>query len=489
MIFPDLNKLPIRAKLTIWYSLSFLIVVALAFMSFYFVVKGLMVEKIDETLNAQTQEIQKIIKDKYLSTELKEMILTTFKSESTSLVLVINKDFQIIAQSQSFPLQNELFQAILNTINQNQTSQFITINGIRFQITPIYLQDQFIGSIVVGDSITAINQTFSVLLSTLVLIFLILLLPLILISLLEADISLAPLRDLTQEMNNISANKLDSRVAILNPKDEIGEVATAFNDLLDRLEKSFTKEKELIHDLAHQLKTPLTAIRSDIEISLTKKRTYEEYREILKNILQDSGRMNILIKDMLNLAWASNGQQEKQFQKINISNILEEVYEIALQIGQVKKLEIINNIDQEIWIMGQKEKIFQIFLNLIENAIKYTNKKGQITIKAIKEENRAKIFVKDNGIGISKKDLPFIFDRFYRGNSQGEGTGLGLSIAKELTKIHKGKIEVASQKGEGTTFVVSFPLVVEEIKKEKKSLKIPSFHLKKWRMENLRKSS
>jgi two-component system sensor histidine kinase ArlS len=458
-LFQKFEHLPIRTKMTVWFSISFIAVMAFFFTSFYIVTQSTLLTKIDNSLKNQTTEIVNLLENQTISPSSKELILKSFNITKTSLVLIFNSDFQIVAQSQSFPIDINLLSLLINDVQENQTPHFFTQEKTRFYIYPLISNNTLVGTIIVGDSISVINDAFSALINTLLVVFLLFLLPLILMSSLQTNILLEPLRDLAKTMNTITTKNLSSRVNILNPKDEIGEVSTAFNRLLDRLQKGLVKERQLIHDVSHQLKTPLTAMQSDLEIGLSKPRDKSIYKDILENVLLDTTRMANLLKDMMNFAWASSDNQDKSFKKHNLSHIIEEISEIVQHLALKKNLIVETSILHDMYIKGQREKILQIYLNILENAVKYSPNNSKIYIKAYYDNNSAKVLIKDQGIGISKKDLPHIFERFYRGNSSEEGSGLGLSITAALVKAHKGKIEVTSQKNRGTNFIVSLPCI------------------------------
>lgn len=476
------NKLPIRTKLTIWYTISFIIVATFSFLGFFYVTQNMLRGNIDKTLKSQSDEIVKLLKDKNISPLSKGIILDSFNSTKTNFVLVVNNTGQIIAQSQSFAVDQYLLDKLLEHVRQQDFhKEFSTIEGNRFYVNPLTTDGQLDGVIIVGLSISSIQETFAVLLRVAIFILLLFALPLILFSFLEAEIFLYPLRSLANHLNRINTKNLSARVDIINPKDEIGEVSIAINQLLDRLQEGFIKERQLIHDISHQLKTPLTAIRSDIEIALSKKRSKADYQQILKDLYKDTIRMSKILKDMVNFAWASSEDQSKFFKLINISHILNEIQEIIEQLAYEKEIKLYSSIDKNMYIMGQKEKIFQTILNIMENAIKYTPKGGKIYLHAYKEQDQIKIIAKDTGIGIYKKDIPHIFERFYRGKSKiSEGSGLGLSIAAAIVKAHQGSIEVASVVNKGTTFLIKLPKASPLKKANKKhKLKIKAIKFKR----------
>jgi signal transduction histidine kinase len=459
------ERLPIKTKMTIWYTISFMAAMAFFFASFYIVTRNVLLGKIDNSLKSQTEEVVNVLKTQSISSASKEFILKTFQVTKTNLVLVLSKNNQIIAQSQTFPVDLEILSQLILSIRDNPKPHFITHEKTRFFLYPIFNNNEHVGTIIVGDSISVINEAFQALLNTLIVVFLLFLVPLILMGSLQTNILLEPLKELSKKMNTISTKNLSERVKVLNPKDEIGEVATAFNSLLDRIQKGFVKERQLIHDVSHQLKTPLTAMQSDLEIGLSKPRETKDYKITLENVLIDAIRMSDILRDMMSFAWASSDNQDKNFKKLNVSHILEEIAEIANQLGIKKNIKVKTSILHNIFIIGQKEKLGQIFLNILENAIKYSNINGKIYIQAHHDKGNAKIIIKDNGSGISKKDLPHIFERFYRGNTGKQGSGLGLSIVDALIKAHKGEIEVTSQKDKGTTIILTFPSIHYEEKK------------------------
>ena len=266
---------------------------------------------------------------------------------------------------------------------------------------------------------------------------------------------------LSSRMRMISSKNLDERVDGIDSHDEIGELAQTFNQLLDRLHLAFKREQQFIADVAHELKTPLATLRSTLEIALNQKRSEDEYRRTLKEAVQETNRVSTTLKNVLDLAWSETPMEQKNAVSFNLSELTEELFELAQKMALKKNIKVSGSFAKNIKIIGFKEKLGRALLNIIDNAIKYTPTKDKVEIVLKKNKNQATIEIKDNGIGISQKDIFHIFDRFYRGSAREKtfGSGLGLAIAKAIVNSHKGAIEVKSEIGKGTVFTINLPLV------------------------------
>lgn len=265
---------------------------------------------------------------------------------------------------------------------------------------------------------------------------------------------------LSSRMRMISSKNLDERVDGIDSQDEIGELAQTFNQLLDRLHLAFKREQQFIADVAHELKTPLSTLRSTLEIALNQKRTEDEYRQSLKEAVYETHRVSSTLKNVLDLAWSETPMEQKNAISFNLSELMEELFELAQKMGIKKNIKVSSSFDENIIVIGFKEKLGRALLNIIDNAIKYVPTSGKIEIYLKKEKHQAVITIKDNGIGISADDLPHIFDRFYRGSTTDKffGSGLGLAISKSIVNSHRGEIDVKSQIAEGSTFTIILPL-------------------------------
>jgi signal transduction histidine kinase len=242
--------------------------------------------------------------------------------------------------------------------------------------------------------------------------------------------------------------------------DELAELIDAFNLMSRKLLKLEKIRKESTSDLAHELRTPLTTIKGYLEAIEDGK--MEADQETIKEMQEESQRMNILIEKLNEFANAQNKIFNLNEKKINLSPIIKKIIKQQHNSIDEKNIILELKLNSELYIKGDKDSLFQIFNNIIENAIKYNVVSGKIEIKSVYDQDDLIIYIKDSGVGISNEDLPYIFERFYRAdksrNSNNQGTGIGLAVVKELMDAHQGKINVKSGES-GTIFKLIFPSV------------------------------
>ena len=268
-----------------------------------------------------------------------------------------------------------------------------------------------------------------------------------------------PLEDMAEVARQITrADDLGRRVPDPGGSDEIGDLARAFNQTLERLERLFTTQHRLLADVSHELRTPLTTVRGNIDLM---RRMGEMDAESMAAIQDELERMTRLVGDLLLLARADSGGLPLHWGAVELDSVLFEVYrQVSLLGGGVGV--VLTAVDQAT-VHGDPDRLKQLLLNLVDNAIKYTPRGGKVELSLAKEDGWAIISISDTGIGIPKEDLPHIFERFYRvdkarSRMQG-GSGLGLSIAKWIADAHDAVLKVNSEVGQGTTFVIKLPII------------------------------
>jgi heavy metal sensor kinase len=294
-----------------------------------------------------------------------------------------------------------------------------------------------------------------------------------------ANKALKPVDQITQTARMITSKNLNQRIKPLKVKDEISRLIETFNEMISRLDRSFYQVKQFSTDVSHELKTPLTIIKGEVEVALRKERTSQEYEQILKSNLEEVNRMSQIVEDLLLLSKADSGELRLNKEDMNLTEILNELVAQVNILAQSKHLRIeTSNHHEEVHILGDPLRIRELFLNLIENGIKYTEAGGSIHIRLTKDtllqegklsgwskgekEEFVKIIISDTGIGIAKENHERIFDRFFRvdkarSREQG-GSGLGLSICKWIVEAHRGEIKVESDLGKGSSFIVKLPI-------------------------------
>ena len=241
--------------------------------------------------------------------------------------------------------------------------------------------------------------------------------------------------------------------------DEIGNLIDAFNQTLERLENLFTSQQRFLADVSHELRTPLTVIKGNADL-MRRMKMFDE--ELLSSIDEEAGRLTRLVGGLLLLTQADSGKLTLNKQPVELDTLLLEVFqEMHILAGNKVNLKIAD-IDQ-IQFKGDRDRLKQVLLNLVGNAIQYTPQGGDVRMGLARIGDQARIIVRDTGPGIPSEDLPYIFDRFYRAEksrtrSSSPGFGLGLSIAKWIVENHGGTINVESREGQGTTFAIWLPL-------------------------------
>ena len=273
--------------------------------------------------------------------------------------------------------------------------------------------------------------------------------------------SLKPLEAITKTAEQINrADDLSRRIPYYGPAhNEIGSLVGSFNQTLERLETLFTSQQRLLADVSHELRTPLTVIKGNVDLM---RRMKSLDTESLTSIDQEAGRLSRLVGGLLLLAQAESGKLALAMQRVELDLLLTEVFqEMSILAGNRVRVHL-NEIDQ-VYVNGDRDRLKQVLINLVANAIQYTPQGGDIflSLETIKEQ--ARIICRDTGPGIPPEDLPHIFERFYRAEksrTRGKTTsfGLGLSIANWIVERHGGRIEVNSREGVGTTFAIWLPL-------------------------------
>jgi heavy metal sensor kinase len=272
--------------------------------------------------------------------------------------------------------------------------------------------------------------------------------------------ALAPIHTITEEARLITADNLSRRLAVPAARDELQRLSLTLNEMIDRLQHAFLRITHFTADASHELRTPVSLIRSTAELALMESRDEEAYRAALRDNLEEAVRMTDLIEDLLTLARADSGDASLGLATLNVADSLQEAFIQAKPLGAANRIDMRLEVAAErMTVMGDSSSVRRLFLILIDNGIKYTPAGGWLSASARFQSDEVIVELRDSGIGISEGDLPNIFERFYRADrarSRTFGVGLGLSIAKCIVSSHDATIEVDSAPGHGSTFRVRF---------------------------------
>ncbi|MBB6270588.1 signal transduction histidine kinase [Pedobacter cryoconitis] len=271
--------------------------------------------------------------------------------------------------------------------------------------------------------------------------------------------ALNPVAEIVDKVEEITATNLYKRVQVKNEKDEIGELATTFNTMLDRLEQSFDGQKNFVSNISHELRTPLATIVGELQLALIRERSVSEYKEIIRLSLSDAQRLVRLSNGLLDLAKASYDHTTVSMKELRTDELLMDAREAVLKINEAYKVDIVFereiDDDDDISVKGNEYLLKVAFINLMENACKFSSD-HQCVVSINYTQDKIKLGFKDSGIGISEDELENIFSAFYRGKNKdfSPGNGIGLSLTEKIVLMHHGTIQVTSIVNSGSEFTI-----------------------------------
>jgi heavy metal sensor kinase len=280
--------------------------------------------------------------------------------------------------------------------------------------------------------------------------------------------SFAPVRDMVAAARSITAADLSRRVPAVDSADEVGELAATLNDMIGRIERSFEQARQFSDDVSHELKTPVTVIKGEIEVALRSERSGDEYRALLKSLLEEAEKLGAITENLLFLSRLDSGRVVPGFGLVELDALVMEIFEEFSGQARERGVSLVLDRVDEILVKGEPGLLKRLLANLVQNALKYTQPGGsvELSLENIAGSGEmdgmgAKVTVLDTGIGIPRGDLPRIFDRFYRVDKSRSGktggSGLGLTIVKKVLDIHGGHVTVKSRQGSGTAFFIYLP--------------------------------
>lgn len=455
----------IRDRLTAIYTAIFLIAFVAYTAVVYAVPRSLLMNEIDSRLE-ETAAVVLAGTQVYQNRDLYSLIIpsqedNTFR-RANSFVMVVTPEGEILARSDNLrDFSQPLDSAALAEGDEGIRTLSYDDQAIRVLTAAVYVEQdgtpQLVGYLQVAQVIEE-YETFNKLVIAAALLGLAAATASSFIATLISPRLFRPLEEIARLARQISrADDLSRRLPDTGRGDEIGQLTLALNQTLARLEELFRAQQRFLADVSHELRTPLTTIRGNVDLM---RRMGGADDISLDDIEAELERMTRLVNDLLLLARADVGSLPIGQEIVELDTVLLDVYRqvMALELEVEVRLEEVDQVQ----VIGDADRLKQLVLNLVDNAVKYTPAGGSVFLELTKSEATAELTVRDTGIGIPEEDIPFIFDRFYRvdkarARAHG-GSGLGLSIARWLVEAHGGDIEVSSRVGEGTAFTVRLPL-------------------------------
>lgn len=451
--------MPLRVRLTIFYTSVLGVVFILFGIAVYATISIVLTQQIDNTLEKTVADIFKLAR---FDSEGQFGLLVPISFDPRVVVQVWDLDGNLLAATTN-ELETPLDEKNLTATDTVENYVWHASNHYRVLTEPFEGDYGMRGIMQAGIDLAEVDQVQKDLLQYLIMMGLIAISVAGLAGWASTQRALEPLATMTETALKITrADDLSMRIPEQEPgDDEVGQLIRTFNQTLERLEELFHSQRRFLTDVGHELRTPLTVIKGNVDLM---RRMGEHDEESLASIEGEVDRLARLVEDLLLLAQAESGKLPMDLRRMDMDTLLLEVFQQARVLSNGCQEVQIGDFDQ-VSVVGDRDRLKQVMLNLVGNAIRYTPDGGKIVLSLGKKPNWAHFIVRDNGPGIPAEDLPHLFERFYRAEKSrsrsqrhGKGFGLGLSIAYWIVRNHGGRIEVDSQVGQGTTFCVWLPL-------------------------------
>ncbi len=272
-----------------------------------------------------------------------------------------------------------------------------------------------------------------------------------------------PIRDVSNIARKIAMGNFDERIEI-NKNDEIGELCDTINYMASELSQAQNMKNDFISSVSHELRTPLTAIRGWGETAKMSLGTDEELvRRGLDVVLSESDRLSSLVEELLDFSRMETGRLSLTSQPINVTDILKESVDMYTELAKKQEIDLVfTNTYSELIVMGDRDRLKQVFINIIDNAVKYTEGAGQVLVSANIEEACVRVVISDTGVGIPSQDIDRVKEKFYKANKTVRGSGIGLAVADEIIKQMNGLLFIESTENVGTKVTIVLPIYEEE---------------------------
>jgi heavy metal sensor kinase len=446
----------IKFRLTLWYLVAVtLLLIVFGTVAYYLLSKNLY-RGLDESLRARVIELQGSIKFNGRQ--------VLFEQKVSEMVLIYDADGKLMERLGPNVEFSNIDRAVKEALfGKSSFVSASTPNGpdVRMYAAPLNLDSGTRVALIVGRLPNDILSMLAIFRMTILNTSILVIVLAGVGGLFLTDRTLKPVERITDIARGIGEGDLSRRIDV-QTEDELGRLADTLNGMIARLEEAFKKQQRFVADASHELRTPLAIIQAEASLALEKKRPQADYGRSLELVSQEVAHMSDVVSKLLLLTRSDAGIEPLDFDYVNVADLLAELSQDVEALAQEKGLVFRLGPMDTMKVRGDRTKLRQLFLNILDNAIRYTPNGGSVTGSLERNEGRVVVSIRDTGIGIPDEHLPFIFDRFYRvdkarTHTEG-GTGLGLAIASSIAKMHGGEIEVESTAGAGTTVRVTLPL-------------------------------
>jgi heavy metal sensor kinase len=454
----------IRLRLTLWYVLLLAVILATFSAGIYSALRHSLYANLDDSIEARTNDLLGIIRYEGGGPTLAGSLEANSPDLGEQFVRVYdasgNPTFDNSGEAGAVPIQGS---AVDKALAGRTAARSVSAGGEPFRVlvVPIERDGQVIGALEVGHASGDVSDTLSTLLLILAIAYPGTLAVASLGGVFLAGRALSPIDRITRLARRISAEDLGQRLDLRLPDDEVGRLAYTFDEMIARLDEAFRRQRQFTADASHELRTPMTVIKGQIEVALQRERDPQAYRRVLQAVNEEVDRMIRLVGSLLTLARADAGQIPIALEPVSLPDVVGAAIEQVRPLAGQRRVDLQISSSRPVTLRADDDLVLQLLLNLLDNAIKYTAAGGEVTVGWNADGRDVELWVRDTGSGIAQEHLPHLFDRFYRvdkARSRAEGgTGLGLSICRWIAEAHGGSISVDSSLGKGSTFTVWLP--------------------------------
>jgi heavy metal sensor kinase len=466
-----MRKLSIGVRLTLWYVAIFAVGELVFGASMFLILRHNLYDLVDDGLESQIEDLKNFLvaqpKDA-TPAKLREGMAAIYDHEHAGDFLEVHDQSGELIYRSRFLQTHELVLMQPDQVNR-PLLKTRRINGEHFRFAFEKLNvDGRVYTLEMGAAADDAFETLQLFRSYLLIFALLLLLVSAGVGYWMSRKALAPVDALVRTARDISGTNLHRRLQTLKTGDELQRLTDTLNEMLDRIESAFQKITQFTADASHELRTPVSLIRTEAELALRRSRTEAEYEESLRQILQEAERTTLLIEQLLELARADSGRGSLIMQPVDLPAVVRSVVSGWQQVAAARNLQFSTDIYKlDASVMGDATLLRRLADILLDNAFKYTPSPGSVRLALEVREETAVITVQDSGAGIAQEDQEKIFERFYRvdkARSRGQGgVGLGLAIAEWIVLQHRGAISVESRPGEGASFRAELPLIAVDV--------------------------
>jgi heavy metal sensor kinase len=466
-----MKKLSIGMRLTLWYLAIFAVAQVIFGAGMWFILRHHLYDLVNDSLESQVEDLQNFLeaqkKDATIA-KLQEEVNETYALEHSGDYLQLYADNDALIYRSTFLQEHPVTLAKSGQINR-AFSRNLRIAGRPFRFMVQKLEaNGHVYTATIGVPTEDVVETLG-----LFRFYLLMFAPLLFLLAAGGGYwlsrrALAPVDALVRTARAVSGANLNSRLQKLETGDELQRLSDTLNEMLDRIEQAFLRVTQFTADASHELRTPVSLIRTEAELALRRSRGEAEYLESLRHILIEAERTTVLIEQLLALARTDSGRETLHMQPVNLAQTLSSVAEGWRQVATIRNLQFSVDVPaQDAFVMGDAAALRRLADILLDNAFKYTPAPGSVHLSFEKKGEKAIMALRDSGVGIAEEDQPKVFERFYRADKarsreQG-GAGLGLAIAQWIVNQHRGSIAVESRPGHGATFHVELPLIAAPV--------------------------